>query len=136
MQLTGRSGELVEGLFVASGKDSKKFELVVKQLEGFVAAIESAGLVVDRFFATTNYSEDECRAVLELLTSDKEPLKSFESIKDADVREVIVDNEGNMDGAHGCSGSGSSGWRALSGGGGGQGARAPCTRRCRPRDAV
>jgi len=89
----------VEGLFVAAGKDSKKFEGIVKQLEGFVAAIESAGLVVDRFFATTNYSADECKAVLELLTSEKEPLKSFDGIKDAEVREVIVDNEGNLDGA-------------------------------------
>lgn len=35
--------------------------------------------------------------MLDLLTTEKEPLKSFESIKDADVREVIVDNEGNMD---------------------------------------
>lgn len=35
--------------------------------------------------------------MLELLTTDKEPLKSFDGIKDADVKELIVDNEGNMD---------------------------------------
>lgn len=33
VQLTGRSGELVEQLYAASGKDSKKFEGMVKQLE-------------------------------------------------------------------------------------------------------
>ena len=35
--------------------------------------------------------------VMDLLLSDKEPLKSFDSIKSVEVREMIVDNEGNMD---------------------------------------
>ena len=35
--------------------------------------------------------------VMELLLTDKEPLKSFDSIQSAEVREMIVDNEGNLD---------------------------------------
>lgn len=97
IKLTGRSGELVQELYIATGKDSKKFEVLTKQLEGFVAAVEGGGLVVDRFFSTMNYSHDECKSVLDLLLTDKEPLKSFDSIKSTEVREVIVDNEGNLD---------------------------------------
>ena len=35
--------------------------------------------------------------MLDLLLTEKEPLKSFDSIKNADVKEMIVDNEGNME---------------------------------------
>ena len=42
-------------------------------------------------------SDVECKLVLELLLTDKEPLKSFDSIKNADVKEMLVDNEGNME---------------------------------------
>lgn len=96
VKLTGRSGELVEQLYIATQK-SKTFEKAVKELEGFVQAVQSNGLVIDRFFNTSNYSEEECKKVLDLLISNKEPLTSFDSIKDVDVKEVIVDNEGNLD---------------------------------------
>ena len=33
LQLTGRSGELVQELYAAAGKDSKKFEALTKQFE-------------------------------------------------------------------------------------------------------
>jgi len=97
LKLVGRSGELVENLYYAVGKDAKKFDAVVKQLEGFVKVVQQSGLVVERFFTTTNYSEEECKMVMDLLLTDKEPLKSFDSIKNAEVREMIVDNEGNLD---------------------------------------
>jgi hypothetical protein len=35
--------------------------------------------------------------VLELLMTTKEPLTSFESIKSADVKDLVVDNAGNLD---------------------------------------
>lgn len=35
--------------------------------------------------------------VMDLLLTDKEPLKTFDGIKSAEVREMIVDNEGNLD---------------------------------------
>ena len=88
----------MEQLFLATGRDAKKFEALVKQLDGFVAAVDAAGLVVSRFFATTNYSEEECGQVLDLLLTSKEPLTAFADIKDSDVRDIFVDNEGNMDG--------------------------------------
>lgn len=82
--------------------------------------IENAGLVVDRFFTTSNYSDSECKVrrvsetsapaalpsvavnqpcqlVVDTLVSTKEPLTSFEGIKDANVKELIVDNEGNLE---------------------------------------
>lgn len=34
---------------------------------------------------------------MELLLTSKEPLTSFESIKNAEVKEVMVDNAGNLD---------------------------------------
>lgn len=66
-------------------------------MQGFVAAIQGAGMVVDRFFSTANYSPEECQMVLELLMTNKEPLTSFESIKNAEVKDLLVDNAGNMD---------------------------------------
>jgi hypothetical protein len=30
-------------------------------MQALVAVVESAGLVVDRFFATSNYSDSECK---------------------------------------------------------------------------
>ncbi len=53
-------------------------------------------MVVDRFFTTSNYSEVECKKVLDLLLTSKEPLTSFSSIKDTELQEVIIDNEGNL----------------------------------------
>lgn len=35
--------------------------------------------------------------VVDLLISSKEPLTSFDSIKNADVREILVDNASNLD---------------------------------------
>jgi hypothetical protein len=35
--------------------------------------------------------------VVDLLLTNKEPLTSFASIKNADVKDLIVDNEGNLD---------------------------------------
>jgi hypothetical protein len=96
LQLTGRSGELVADLY-AAGTKGKNFEKLVKEVEGFVAAVSGSGLIVDRFFATGNYSPEECKKVIELLTTTKEPLTSFKDIKDAEIREVLVDNEGNLD---------------------------------------
>ncbi len=69
----------------------------MKDLQGFVAAVQAGGLVVERFFATHNYSAEECKKVLDLLLTSKEPLTSFKDIKDADVKDILVDNEGNMD---------------------------------------
>jgi len=94
-KLTGRSGDVTRELFAAGAK-AKNFDKIVKDLEGFVAAVEKAGMVVDRFFTTPNYSEAECRKVVELLLTAKEPLASFASIKDAEVKDVIVDNEANV----------------------------------------
>ena len=94
-KLTGRSGDLTRELFAAGAK-GKNFDKIVKDLEGFVAAVEKAGMVVDRFFTTPNYSEAECRKVVDLLMTSKEPLASFASIKDAEVKDVIVDNEANV----------------------------------------
>lgn len=77
-------------------KNAKNFDKVVKDLQGFVAAVSAAGLVVDRFFTTNNYSSEECKKVLELLLTNKEPLTSFKDIKDAEVKDILVDNEGNL----------------------------------------
>jgi F-type H+-transporting ATPase subunit delta len=96
IKLSGRSGELVESLYASTNK-TKSFEKAVKELEGVVAAIQSAGLVVDRFFSSTNYSPEESQLVVDLLLTNKEPLTSFASIKNADVKDLIVDNEGNLD---------------------------------------
>lgn len=97
IKLTGRSGALVEGLYAATAKTKGAFDGAVKQLEGFVGAVRGAGLVVDRFFSTSNYSPEECKMVIDLLTTTKEPLTTFDGIKNADVRELIVDNEGNLE---------------------------------------
>ena len=39
MQLTGRSGAIVQELYIAVGRDAKRFDTIVKQLEvsGFAA---------------------------------------------------------------------------------------------------
>ncbi|RYG54437.1 hypothetical protein EON66_07130 [archaeon] len=97
MKLTGRSGALVEQLYLSTSKSKGAFEKAVKELEGVAAVVQSAGLVVDRFFSTNNYSSEECVAVLDLLLTQKESLTSFDSIKNADVKDLIVDNESNMD---------------------------------------
>lgn len=62
-----------------------------------MAAVQASGLVIDRFFSTNNYSEEECKKVIDLLMTSKEPLTSFKDIKDVDVKDILVDNEGNMD---------------------------------------
>lgn len=95
VKLTGRTGQIVKELYTA-GQKGKNFDKIVKELEQFVAAIQDAGLVVDRFFTTANYSEVECKKVISLLLTNAEPLTSFASIKDADVKDIIVDNEGNV----------------------------------------
>lgn len=95
VRLSGRTGELVSQLY-ASGQKNKNFDKLIKELESFVAAVESSGLVVDRFFTTSNYSEIECQKVLNLLTTTSEPLTSFASIKDNDVKDILVDNESNL----------------------------------------
>ena len=61
LQLTGRSGELVEKLFVATSKNKGAFDKAVKELESVVTIINKSGLVVDRFFTTINYSAVECK---------------------------------------------------------------------------
>lgn len=96
IKVSGRVGELVAELYEA-GTKGKNFDKLVKELEAFVAAVQSGGLVVDRFFSTANYSPEECKKVLETLLTTKESLASFKDIKDAEVKEVLVDNEGNLD---------------------------------------
>lgn len=66
-------------------------------MQGFVAAIQGAGMVVDRFFSTANYSPEECQLVMELLLTNKEALTSFETVKNADVKDLLIDNSSNMD---------------------------------------
>ena len=68
----------------------------MKELEATVVAVKAGGLVVDRFFSTANYSPDECKKVIALLLTSAEPLTSFKDIKDAEVKDVLVDNEGNL----------------------------------------
>lgn len=61
VKLTGRSGELVEELWVKAGsKSGPRFDAAATALDGLVAAVSGAGLVVDRFFTTANYSAVEC----------------------------------------------------------------------------
>ncbi len=79
----------------AAGQKAKNFDKIVKDLEGFVGVVRGAGMVVDRFFTTANYSEGECKKVLGLLLTANEPLTSFKDIKDEETREVIVAGEGN-----------------------------------------
>jgi len=97
LKLTGRSGALVGELYGKTIKTKGAFDKAAKELESFVHAVRSAGLVVERFFTTANYSPEENKLVLDLLLTSKEPLTSFESIKNADVKELIVDNESNLD---------------------------------------
>jgi F0F1-type ATP synthase delta subunit len=94
-KLGGRSGEITRELFAAGAK-GKNFDKIVKDLDAFVGVVQKAGLVVDRFFTSSNYSPSECKKVADLLLTTKEPLSSFAGIKDAETREVIVDNEGNV----------------------------------------
>jgi len=96
VRVSGRTGELLGELYTA-GTAGKNFDKIVKDLEAFTGAVKSSGLVVERFFSSANYSPAECAKVVELLLTAKEPLTSFKDIKDAEVREVLVDNEGNMD---------------------------------------
>jgi hypothetical protein len=95
VRLTGRTGELVAELY-SQGLKGKNFDKLVKEVESFVQAVEQAGLVVDRFFSTSNYSPEECGKVVSLLMTSSEPLSSFASIKDADTKEILVDNEANI----------------------------------------
>lgn len=97
VKLTGRSGELVQDLYTSAGKSKAAFDKITKELQGIVAAINNAGMVVDRFFSSTNYSPEECKLVAELLLTTKEPLTTFEGIKNADIKDLLVDNESNMD---------------------------------------
>lgn len=96
IKLTGRSGELIEAIYNGTSKTKGAFEKIVKELESVSKIISSSGLVIDRFFSTTNYSPEECKMVAELLLTDKEPLNSFDSIKNTEVRELLVDNEANV----------------------------------------
>jgi hypothetical protein len=43
VQLTGRSGEIVEQLYIAAGKDNKKFDAITKQLEVRARAARHGG---------------------------------------------------------------------------------------------
>jgi ATP synthase F1 delta subunit len=97
IKLTGRSGELVAQLYASTKGSKGAFDKAVKELEGIVAAVERAGIVVDRFFQTQNYSENECKKVVDLLLTNKEPLTSFDGIKDAEVKDILVDNAGNLE---------------------------------------
>ena len=96
LQVSGRIGELLGELY-AAGTAAKNFDKVVKDLDAFSTVIKGSGLVVERFFSSANYSPEECAKVVELLLTQKEPLASFKDIKDVDVREVLVDNEGNLE---------------------------------------
>jgi F0F1-type ATP synthase delta subunit len=96
MKLTGRTGELVEQLFI-SGSKTNSFDKFVKEINALVAAYSGAGLVVSRFFSTHNYSAKECKVVFSLLTTTNEPLTSFDSIKDTEIKELFIDNAGNLD---------------------------------------
>ncbi len=80
----------------AAGVAGKNFDKLVQEVDAIVAAVKQGGLVVERFFATSNYSPEECRKVVDLLLTTKEPLASFAAIKDAEVKDVLVDNEGNL----------------------------------------
>ena len=93
--MAGRIGEHLAELYSA-GQKGKNFDKIVKDLEAVSAAVKAGGLVVDRFFSTANYSPVECKKVVDLLLSAKEPLTSFKDIKDEDVKEILVDNEGNL----------------------------------------
>jgi F0F1-type ATP synthase delta subunit len=93
--VAGRIGEHLGELY-AAGQKGKNFDKIVKDLEAVAAAVKGGGLVVERFFSTANYSPVECKKVVELLLTSKESLASFKDIKDEDVREILVDNEGNL----------------------------------------
>ncbi len=94
--MSGRIGEILAELY-AAGLKGKNFDKIVKDLEGLAAAVKSGGLVVERFFTTSNYSPEECKKVVELLLTSKEPLTSFKDIKDEEVKDILVDNEGNIE---------------------------------------
>lgn len=93
LKLSGRSGEIVTALYAEQGKN---FDKVARELAGLVAAVRGSGLVVDRFFSTGNYSPAECNKVWDLLSKTTEPLTTFEGIKDAEAREILVDNKDNL----------------------------------------
>lgn len=59
-------------------------------VQDLVAIVDSSHDTVRRFFVHPNYSPEECQSVVSLLFTTKEPLKKFESIKDQELREVIV----------------------------------------------
>jgi F-type H+-transporting ATPase subunit delta len=89
-------GELIAGVY-AAGVKGKNFDKLVGEMLALGAAVKSGGLVVERFFSTSNYSPEECKKVVALLLTTAEPLASFESIKDAEVKDILVDNEGNLE---------------------------------------
>ena len=56
-------------------------------VQGLNEVVQGSPEIISRFFVHNNYSPEECRVVVELLTSDK--YQSYDAITNTDYREII-----------------------------------------------
>lgn len=93
IKVSGTSGAIAAQLFRdASSADS--FEDIVVDLAELVAVIEGAPEGISRFFRHANYSPEECKIVVDLLTTDK--YTTFDSVSTQEMRETLVGWAENM----------------------------------------
>jgi len=94
--VSGGHAEWVESIYAKSGGDVKSLATITQQLSGVKQLAASSDYGINRFFVESDHLPEENIKALDLLLTDKEPLKSFDSIADVETKEYLVADEATM----------------------------------------
>ncbi len=87
VKVSGISGDLVADLY-RTRTSADNFAAIIGDLIGLTETLDSAPVLISRFFKHNNYSPEECDLVVKLLTTDA--FKTYESVSNQDLREIII----------------------------------------------
>ncbi len=94
--VSGGHAEWVESIYSKAGGDVKSLATITQQLNAVKQVAATSDYGINRFFVESDHLPEENIKALDLLMTDKEPLKSFDSIADQETKEYLVADEATM----------------------------------------
>jgi F0F1-type ATP synthase delta subunit len=91
--VSGGHAEWVETLWTKTGGDVKNLSAITQQLSSVQQIAAKSDYGVNRFFVESDHLPEENIKALDLLLTEKEPLKSMDSIADIETKEYLVADE-------------------------------------------
>lgn len=94
--VSGGHAEWVESIYAKAGGDIKSLATITQQLSGVKQVAANSDYGINRFFVESDHLPEENVKALDLLLTEKEPLKSFDAIADQETKEYLVADEATM----------------------------------------